>query len=95
MTALQAARDKQVACGLCGAEVTTARPERRHLGDSTFTFVVATPGTAFAHIRDKHPEWWATMCRVTRNLNRYRMLPRRVDGALLRRGEDVGALGET
>jgi hypothetical protein len=90
---------EQYDCPLCGAPVTMPRSEQRHIDDGAvqaITVTVTDPGTAHAHIRDVHPERWAQLCEQQRQVNANQRIgawPRRVDGAFLQPGEDVGNLG--
>lgn len=88
----------QYDCPRCGTPVTMPTREQRHIDDGAtqaIAVVVTDPGTAHAHIRDAHPELWAQLCEQQRQLNASPYMPgmpRRVDGAFLRPGEDVGNL---
>jgi hypothetical protein len=84
-------------CPLCGMPVTMAASERRDLDGAVVAAVVVTdPGTFHAHVRDVHPDRWAHLVELRRKMNGNPFIggsPRRVDGVLLRPGEDVGNLG--
>lgn len=82
-------------CPLDGTHLTLPEHERREFdGGMVLALVVTNPGTIHRHIRDEHPERWAEMCERQRKWNANPMpgfhLPRKVDGTLLRLGEDVG-----
>jgi hypothetical protein len=70
------------------------RTENREFdGGMVFAVVVTHPGTFHAHVRDAHPEQWARSCEMTRRMNAnpyIGILPRKVNGTIMRPGEDVG-----
>jgi hypothetical protein len=80
----------RLTCPACGDELllpTTATLDQ----DACTAVVVVDRGTVSAHVRDAHPERWASMCDARRKMNvsdRYGM-PRKVDGTFLLDGEDV------
>lgn len=88
----------QVTCPLCDAPLTMPRSEQQHIDQGAvqaIAVIVTDPGTAHAHIRDVHPERWAELCEMQRQVNANPYIggmPRRVDGTFLRPGEDVGNL---
>lgn len=88
MTTMAARQEK---CPACGADVEHATTETRH--DDMASYVVVTdPGTAWAHLRDQHPDIWAEMCEARRKMNANPFIggmARKVDGTFLRAGEDV------
>ena len=60
--------------------------------DMACAVVVTDPGNVHSHIRDRHPEAWAAACEARRKLNAnpfIALMPRKVDGTLMRAGEDV------
>jgi hypothetical protein len=83
---------KWVRCPSCGAELELPASEVVET-DMASAVIVTDPGTAFSHIRDVHPEYWATACELRRRMNASPYIggmPRKVDGTFLRSGEDVG-----
>lgn len=97
MAELEVYGGKQHDCPRCGQPLTTARTEHRDIGgDAIMAIVITDPGTAWPHIRDAHPDWWAQLVRARRAMNENPFIggsKRRVDGVFLRPGEDVGNLG--
>jgi hypothetical protein len=85
-------RVKSAKCPVCGAPVEV--PETEAL-DSGRRVTVGDPGTIYTHLRDAHPEKWAELLQLQRAVNaRIDPVPRKVDGTLLRPGEDVGDIAE-
>ncbi len=78
-------------CPACGADIEHPTLETRQ--DDFVSYVVVTdPGTAWAHLRDQHPDVWAEMCEARRKMNAnpyIGILNRKVDGTIMRSGEDV------
>jgi hypothetical protein len=63
--------------------------------DSGREVTVGNPGTMYTHLRDAHPERWAEALQAQRVVNAYiDPVPRKIDGTLLRPGEDVGDIAE-
>jgi hypothetical protein len=88
---------ERTSCPLCDAPVTLPRSEHHDLdGGMIKALVVTDNGTFHAHVRDAHPERWAELVEMQRQVNANQFIggmPRRVDGTFLRAGEDVGNLG--
>jgi hypothetical protein len=89
------AQRETVTCPLDGQVLTLPVHEQREIdGGIAIALVVTDPGTVHRHIRDAHPERWAELCEFQRKWNASPVpgfhLPRKVDGTLLRTGEDVG-----
>ena len=56
---------------------------------------VGDPGTIDTHLRDAHPERWTEALKAQRVVNAYiDPVPWKIDGTLLRPGEDVGDIAE-
>jgi hypothetical protein len=63
--------------------------------DSGRGATVGDPGTMYTHLRDAHPERWTEALQAQRVVNAYiDPVPRKIDGTLLRPGEDVGDISE-
>jgi hypothetical protein len=80
-----------VNCPVCGVPVEMPVTETAE-ADGMLAVVVTDPGTAWAHVRDAHPEEFTRMCEARRKMNANEFIgamPRKVDGTFLRPGEDV------
>lgn len=79
-------------CALCDAPIEVSVTERL---DSGRVVTVGDPGTIYTHLRDAHPERWTEALQAQRVVNAYiDPVPRKIDGTLLRPGEDVGDIAE-
>jgi hypothetical protein len=79
---------KSAKCAFCDAPIEVPVTERP---DSGRVVTVGDPGTIYAHLRDAHPERWTEALQAQRVVNAYiDPVPRKIDGTLLRPGEDVG-----
>ena len=82
-------------CPLCGDPVSLGTP--RQIDAGTVMAVVIEGDTWHPHLRDQHPAEWVQACEQRRLLNatlgaRMGAMPRKVNGAIMRAGEDVGDL---
>lgn len=88
--------DVAVNCPLCGEEVTLPSHAEMETDDGMVCAVVVTDkGTAWAHIRDAHPEDFARLVELQRAMNanpNISSMPRKVDGTFLMPGEGVGSI---
>jgi len=82
-----------VECPLCGESVTLPSSARAEADGGMVTAVVITDrGTFLSHLRDKHPERFAELAELRRDVNANPFIggmPRKAGGSFMFTGEDV------